>query len=114
MLQEVDGHPHILQLDDFYYSSQDETKDRHLHIVSELMSENLATYIKRMKKRLETTGISFEEIPVQKVRLYAKQLFEALVYTHGKGIIHRDVKPANILLDSHKKNIKLCDWGSAK
>lgn len=114
MLQAVDGHQHILRLDDYYYSNSDPTKDRHLHIVSELMAESLAGYIKRMKKRMESTGISFEQIPVQRVRLFARQLFEALAYVHDLGIIHRDIKPANILLDAHKKSIKLCDWGSAK
>ena len=67
-----------------------------------------------MKKRLESTSICFEHIPIQQVKLFAKQLFEALVFVHERGIIHRDIKPANILLDVHKKHIKLCDWGSAK
>jgi serine/threonine protein kinase len=43
------------------------------------------------------------------------QLLEALRYCHTLGIVHRDVKPQNLLFSSHAPDayLKLADWGLA-
>ncbi|MDA1141203.1 MAG: protein kinase [Planctomycetota bacterium] len=40
------------------------------------------------------------------------QACQALVESHGKGVIHRDIKPANMLLDA-RNSVKLTDFGLA-
>lgn len=43
----------------------------------------------------------------------AKQLVQALHYLHSNRVIHRDMKPQNILVGAHGR-IKLCDFGFAR
>ena len=43
-----------------------------------------------------------------------EQLADGLAAAHKTGVIHRDVKPANILIESQSKTIKLTDFGLAR
>ncbi|KAI9507903.1 kinase-like domain-containing protein [Russula earlei] len=53
-------------------------------------------------------------IPVPLARFYMAELICALEVLHARGIIHRDVKPANVLLTSHGCHVVLADFGLAK
>ena len=47
------------------------------------------------------------------VRNYTRQVLTGLDYLHSKGVIHRDIKGANILVDD-RATIKLADFGASK
>ncbi|XP_042502761.1 mitogen-activated protein kinase kinase kinase NPK1-like [Macadamia integrifolia] len=55
----------------------------------------------------------FGSFPEPVIRTYTEQLLKGLEYLHGNGIIHRDIKGANILVDN-KGCIKLSDFGASK
>ena len=46
-------------------------------------------------------------------RFYAAAVIEAFEYMHSKDMIYRDLKPENLLLDSHGY-LKITDFGFAK
>jgi len=48
------------------------------------------------------------------IRYYFGQILNGIKFLRQNKIIHRDMKPKNILLSSDKKEIKLCDFGFAK
>ena len=48
------------------------------------------------------------------VRFYMYELLKALDFCHSKGVIHRDVKPLNILIDHAERKLRLIDWGLAE
>jgi serine/threonine protein kinase len=50
----------------------------------------------------------------RKSKFYFKQMVNALLYLDKHKIMHRDIKPKNILLSNNYTSLKLCDFGFAK
>ena len=59
-------------------------------------------------KLVKTLG----KLPEELAAVYVQQVLEALAYLHGEGVIHRDLKAANILLNK-AGSVKLADFGVA-
>ncbi|KAJ4898042.1 MAP3K epsilon protein kinase 1 [Raphanus sativus] len=85
------------------YLGSSKTKT-HLHIILEYVENgSLANIIKPNK---------FGPFPESLVAVYIAQVLEGLVYLHEQGVIHRDIKGANILT-TKEGLVKLADFGVA-
>jgi hypothetical protein len=89
-------HPHIVAV---YESGETEGK---LFIASEYVAgETLAA-------RIEKQGPDFKQ-----TAQWVRSLAEALAYAHAQGIVHRDIKPQNVMLDRNNRP-QIMDFGLAK
>ena len=91
-------------------------RDKHIvrYLASETIEGNYCLYMEYLSggsltKLLHKVG-QLAEITV---KAYVRQIAKGLAYLHDSGIIHRDLKGDNLLLDSNGK-IKLCDFGCSK
>jgi WD40 repeat protein/tRNA A-37 threonylcarbamoyl transferase component Bud32 len=61
-------------------------------------------------KRLKERGI----LPEKEALLYTQQIGDALAVIHQKGLLHRDIKPRNIIVRAGKAEAVLIDFGIAR
>lgn len=53
-------------------------------------------------------------LPIPAVLRVVARVAEALAYAHSQGVVHRDVKPANVMLDLDSETVKVTDFGIAR
>ena len=91
------SHPFIVEI---YGFTQDE---RYIYIILEFINGGeLFTYLRSVIK-----------FPIDQSVFYAGQVVLIFEYLHSKNIIYRDLKPENLLIDTHGY-LKLTDFGFAK
>jgi serine/threonine-protein kinase len=90
-------HPHILPVHDYGEA------DSYTYIVMPMVDGGTLADLVRGKP----------PIPWQRIRQITAQVGDALDYAHAEGVVHRDVKPSNILIDT-RGNCLLTDFGIAK
>ena len=91
------SHDHIVQL------LAHHKNDRELHLIFERL--NFTLY-----EKLDHDG----PFDIDDCLGLSIQLFKALDYLESELIIHRDIKPTNILLNESCRSLKLCDFGCAR
>jgi serine/threonine-protein kinase len=93
-------HPNIVQVFD---SGQDRDSERHFIVMEYVEGPSCADLI-REDKLLDIS---------QSVR-YVVDACHGLDYAHRAGVVHRDVKPGNLLISTEPGTLKLADFGIAK
>ena len=92
------SHPNIVPI-----YSVDETEGLVYFVMAYVSGDNLA-------KRLHDVGV----LSVEDTRRIAREVADALAYAHERGVVHRDIKPDNILLDAATGRTMVTDFGIAR
>ena len=105
VLQEVRDCDHCVHLIDIFYTLKQ--KDLIQNLVFEYFPQSLGQLIRNNYKK--------RRFEYSEIYCIMKQILMGLSYIHSKNIIHRDIKPDNILItEDFPYHVKLCDFGSAK
>lgn len=91
-------HPNIVRLHDVIHT------EKRLTLVFEYLDQDL-------KQFLDAFGDS--GLSPDKVLLFCYQLLKGIHYCHSQRVLHRDLKPQNLLIN-HEQQLKLADFGLAR
>ncbi|XVF63388.1 hypothetical protein PTKIN_Ptkin09bG0083500 [Pterospermum kingtungense] len=97
ILRKLD-HPNVMKLEALVTSKMSSS----LYLVFEYMEHDLAGLA-------GTPGIKFTE---PQIKCYMQQLFRGLEHCHSRGVLHRDIKGSNLLIDNNGV-LKIADFGLA-
>jgi serine/threonine-protein kinase len=92
------NHPNIV---DIY--TVDELEGLVFFVMAYISGDNLA-------KRLHERGV----LEVDETRRIVREVADALAYAHERGVVHRDIKPDNIILDAESGRSMVTDFGIAR
>lgn len=92
-------HPNVVTLEEILL------EDGKLYLVFEFLSMDLKKYLDSLPKD--------QFMDVMRVKSYLYQILQAILFCHQRRVIHRDLKPQNLLIDS-RGIIKLADFGLAR
>jgi len=97
-LGKIGNHPHLPQLLDYFEANNE------FYLVQEYVSG--ATLQQEVKQ-----GGPFSEAGVKQ---FLSEIAPILQYIHSQRVIHRDIKPGNIIRRSHDRRLVLIDFGAVK
>jgi serine/threonine protein kinase len=97
-LKKLKGHVNIIELLDVRRDDRD-----NIYLVFPLVAHDLLGLIHEYGATM----------PPGQIKGYVKQLFEALQWCHSNNVMHRDVKPENVLV-TRENVLKLADFGLAR
>lgn len=106
LLRELD-HPNVVRLLDVNQAQPGE-----LYLVFEFVAHDLKTFLDRNQSSSDVSRR--HGLEPRTVRSFMRQIMEGVGFCHTYRILHRDLKPHNLLISSDGRQLKLADFGLAR
>ena len=92
--QHLCGHPNIIEL-------------RHV------VKQSFSGYPVLLFEYINNTNYHkfFPTLSPADIRYYAFELLQGIAFAHKRGVVHKDMKPANVMIDHAQGTLKIIDWG---
>lgn len=106
VLRELE-HVNVVKLIDVEHSS---TPNQRLYLVFEWVDQDLKRHMDEIARN---TQVNNGKMTSKQVKTFMHQLLDGLDYCHSIGVVHRDLKPQNLLIDRNG-TLKIADFGLAR
>lgn len=93
-------HKNVIQLLDVLYNEEKQK----MYLVMEYCVEGLQEMLESSVEK---------KLPIFQAHNYFLQLLDGLEYLHGRGVVHKDIKPGNLLITLNH-TLKISDFGVAE
>lgn len=102
ILKEI-NHKNVVALEDVIFS-QSASGELQLYLIFEAMDHDL-------KKLIKQHG---GKIPFDLIRILMFHIVQGVEHLHSNKILHRDLKPDNVLISADNTSVKICDFGLSR
>lgn len=92
--QSICGHPNIIKL---------------YHVIKQSLTGYPALVFEYAKDTYYRD--LYPKLTPEDVRYYMYEILKGLAFAHERGVMHKDLKPANIMIDHDQRRLKIIDWG---
>jgi len=94
------SHPNIVTMRDMFFHRSA------IYLVFDLCKGDLKQYLNKFVKRTP--------LKMAKIKKLSFQIISGIAYCHSIGILHRDIKPQNILINYKTEEIRITDFGLSR
>ena len=94
------NHPNVVELKDTFFHRNE------VYLVFECCKGDLKQYLNKFVRR--------SPLKMNKIKKFIYQILNGIGYCHSIGILHRDIKPQNILVNYATEEIRITDFGLSR
>lgn len=97
LMRTLEGGPNLLPLRDILREEDDRGNLKHAIVIDYFSADRFSKI--------------YETLTAYEIKKIMYEMIRTLEYAHSKGIMHRDIKPLNVLINLEDLEVRVIDWG---